>query len=390
MKLNGALKPRHGASRQGSSPGVVLRKYRDKRYNSQNENVVNGLPLNECGGLNKTLNTNYKNNNQQQHNPRQKKCGEISSSLCSSSYSNYNNSSNNNNTQYRITTTTSAEGARAAAENIDYNSHGSRKSAPTKTTINHNNKDVVNLMPTQQQQPVNNNITTRQANNNNNNNSNINNKENNNGEKKTKQTKSQQIEEVEIRIAGVAITTTPPSNISKYHVTPNKNNNNDNNRNNTNTNTISYCKEVNKFLLIPKIYEKLISCALAFLTVIISWLFIQFKLLLFSMFSMSIEKPHLTGNPVGGRHSVGGGSACGGVSFDIVGHNSNKIMRASQSFKESFERICFKNVFKSRLSPSFALCLAAAILLPLAVVADDGDNFYPINGLETTTPEFGK
>lgn len=88
-----------------------------------------------------------------------------------------------------------------------------------------------------------------------------------------------------------------------------------------------------------------------------------------------------------------------------------KIMRVSQSFIASLDRFCFKNANKSRPPPTaatnttpamsaantiamylLAYGVVAILLLPQPVYADDNDNFYSPNGIiigETTT-EFGK
>ncbi|XP_037807553.1 uncharacterized protein LOC119600976 isoform X4 [Lucilia sericata] len=390
MKLNGALKPRQGASKQGSSPGVVQRKYRVKRYYKVNENV--GLPLSECGVNNKHLteiinnsnnnNNIYKNNNQQQHTtplaqqeqqqqPQKRKCGEHFSSSNNSSLSSCNfSTSTANTTQYSnssVTTTRSSCIDSNSCGNKDKIQQTTRTRVAAKTAaaaetvaIEKYNKKKTNIESDLKQRAINN-ITTRQFKN-----TNIN-KEKNNSTNNKSSSSSKKTKEVKV------VKTT--LNTSKYHVIVNKNNNSSSS-NTSSENNIHY-KEVNKsLLLIPKFYENLN------LTDLISRLFIHLKLLLFFVFSHAIK--HLTGNPfvciVGCR------------SFGLIGYNLAKIMRASQSLESSFERICFKNVNKTRLPPSIALCLlvyaAVAILLPQPVVGDDGDTFFPINGLETTTPEF--
>ncbi|XP_065354241.1 uncharacterized protein jus isoform X4 [Calliphora vicina] len=417
MKLNGALKPRQGASRQGSSPGVVQRKYRVKRYYKVNENVVKGLPLSECGVNNKNLIETINNsnniciNNQQQQQLQQQtaplirtqqqqkqKCGEQFSSSSSSNslsssnlstsikYKKQNKSTTPNTTQNRVSSV-----AKTRPCCIDLKSRADKDKISQTTTaaaeavaaIAKNNEKKTNTEIDLKQIAVNN-ITTRQTKKtkvNKENKSHTNN--NSKDEKKTKQ--------VEV------VKTT--SNTSKYLVTVNKSHNKHNNSSSISNINISsggghiYFKEVNKFLLlIPKFYENLN------LTVLISRLFIQLKLLLFLMFSHAIK--HLTGNPFvhwsgggcSGTNCVRGDTAIDCRSFGLVGYKLAKIMRASQSLESSFERICFKNVNKPRLPPSIALCMmvyaAAAILLPQPVVGDEGEPFFPINGLETTTPEF--
>lgn len=461
MKLNGALKPRQGASKQGSSPGVVQRKYRIKRYYKVNENVVKELPLNKCGVNNNNLTEKLNNSNnnkniyiknqqkqlqqqlhQQQISPQiqkqeelVKECGEIISSYSdnvnnnsSSLISNKISSCMKNKKQNKITITIATINktqnrflsiAKTTSENIDLSSclNNSNKfqSTITAEAVAETEKVAIeklyktkldNEIDLKQRAKVNN-ITTRQIKNTKINKESKNNEyyKNNISNNKSSDTNKNETKTKQVKVVKTTL------NTSKYHVIVNTNHNNTNNNNSNNNNNICggsagniHYKEVNKFLLlIPKIYENLN------LTFIISRLFIQLKLLLFLMFSHAIK--HLTGNPFtscsrsnlrGGSGGTGGvsvGDYCmantlGCQSFRLVGYKLAKIMRASKTLEGSFERNISKNVNKTRTIPSIALCLlvyaAAFILLPQPVVGDDGDNFFPINGIETTTPEFGE
>ncbi|XP_023308908.2 uncharacterized protein LOC111690628 isoform X3 [Lucilia cuprina] len=397
MKLNGALKPRQGASKLGSSPGVVQKKYRVKRYYKVNENVVKGLPLSECGVNNEhfteIINTRkniniYKYNNQQQHTtplaqqqqqqPQKRNIGEHFSSSNNRSLSSCNiltstgtkKQNNSNTTQYSISSVTITRSScidSNSCKNKDKIKQTTKTSVAAKTAaaaeivaIEKYNKKKTKIESDLKQRAINN-ITTRQLKNI----TNINKERNNSTNNKSSSNKK--TKEVEV------VKTT--FNTSKYHVIVNKNNNISSSNSNSSEDNIYY-KEVNKpLLIIPKFYENLN------LTDLISRLFIHLKLLLFFVFPHAIK--HLTGNPFARIVSY--------RSFGLIGYNLAKIMRASQSLESSFERICFKNVNKTPLSPSIALCLlvyaAVAILLPQPVVGDDGD-FFPISGLETTTPEF--
>ncbi|KAI8123082.1 hypothetical protein CVS40_6202 [Lucilia cuprina] len=393
MKLNGALKPRQGASKLGSSPGVVQKKYRVKRYYKVNENVVKGLPLSECGVNNEhfteIINTRkniniYKYNNQQhttplaqqQQQPQKRNIGEHFSSSNNRSLSSCNiltstgtkKQNNSNTTQYSISSVTITRSScidSNSCENKDKIKQTTKTSVAAKTAaaaeivaIEKYNKKKTKIESDLKQRAINN-ITTRQLKNI----TNINKERNNSTNNKSSSNKKTK----EVKVVKTTF------NTSKYHVIVNKNNNISSS--NSSEDNIYY-KEVNKSLLIiPKFYENLN------LTDLISRLFIYLKLLLFFVFPHAIK--HLTGNPFARIVSY--------RSFGLIGYNLAKIMRASQSLESSFERICFKNVNKTPLSPSIALCLlvyaAVAILLPQPVVGDDGD-FFPISGLETTTPEF--
>ena len=439
MKLNGAFKPRQGASKQGCSPGVVLRKYRGKRYNILSENVACGLLFYECGpnntGQKQNTVKNSQNNNNINRQPQQtpsiqskrqeKKCDE--KSKINGSASIYNNSNDNDSgisslrsdlintfinkaTGHRITTVArTIRNKYFSPFHINSNRENSDKILPSEAVA----EQLPRISSEEEGNQKNrNNITTRQVKNTkrnnyyNNNNSNYN--YSNSNENKNEK------EKTEIKEVQVVKTAT---NFSKHHVTVNKtyinNNNNNNNNNNLNNATnIIYYKEqqqqrqvVNKFLSIRKFYENSILCALIFSAAIILRSFIQFKLLLFFMYSHAIKQ--LTRVNVIGHFGWNGITNCSsGLDYCVAvlfcqsfvkatcGHRLENMMRVLKSLKEPFERICFKNVNKARLKPSIALwitvCAAIAISLPQPAVGDDGDNFFPINGIETTTPEFGK
>ncbi|KAM7360238.1 EB domain-containing julius seizure protein isoform 2-T16 [Cochliomyia hominivorax] len=412
MKLNGALKPRQGASIKGCSPGVVLRSYRFKRFYNVNENVDNDILLNKCGISNENLNKKLNNTDniciinktqqkqltalltKQQKQKKRKWC-EINN------ISNTDNDNNVNCSYFYYFTKNNKKINKSTTGNafINLRSREFKKHSTaileTLTAVGTAEKSFqINEIDLKQNSTFNN-VTTRQikytkrpnennkkyknsstsSNNKNNNNWIVNN--NNKDESKTKQVK-------------VVKMTSNTSNYNvifkRCHIKTNNNNNNNNKNMNSSINT-SY-REVNKFFLLnSNIYKNLN------LTFIISRLFIQLKVLLFFIFSHAIKVftkntlPHYNRGVTYRWDSV---TRC--QSFSLFIHKLAKIMRTLTSFECSFERFFSKNMKKAPINPPITLCLmvyaVTVILLPQTVVGDDGENFFPINGIETTTPEF--
>ncbi|XP_005176102.2 uncharacterized protein LOC101892199 isoform X2 [Musca domestica] len=397
MKFNGALKPRHGASIEGSSPGAgQLRKHRVKQYpqdicgNAQSESLPQQQqryphhhlhhPFGdiECGVKSEEINTTsisskdnrFKNllskerqHQQAQHlgkHPDEQGMGNDAARMRPQIFTQPS----------RITSVTVAQ------KLTSFMGSGSRGTVAWRQASgalggggSHEIHAVI--IPKQKQQLI---ITTRQekehGNNRNNNNSDIQrtNSPNNENTKRPK-----------------AIATSRPSRTATNPVT----NNFDDDDNNKNK----------KLKASSKLLEICDWRALPFPSVIFSRLFEQFALLLL-WFGLLMPT---TGNTVSGN---GSGIRNGHSASRVTKYNRiAKIMRIPQSLMASLKRICFKNAFQSRLpltttaittapTKSCALtylllsCAVAAVLLPQQVLADDGDNFFSPNGIvigETTT-----
>ncbi|XP_075154271.1 EB domain-containing julius seizure protein isoform X2 [Haematobia irritans] len=429
MKINGALKPRHGASTQGSSPGAgQLRKYGDKRYH---KHICAHDPLNACllqGRIqhqrNQRPSTCGVNNNQcttatiNTSNPKNIWCEHMKSTrehqqqhtrvnLGTHTYraldqqqhrrSKYlgiwNSSSNEARVQLEYSSGTKAnqnkiksvgKPARQTSD-TDRSSHCDRFTTTTAIAAaaaaierpegmgSHNYDDVkikkqLPYITTRQQKTVKNNLPKGSP-------------------------------------------STPLVELTRERkLRPSANEDSINSADILRIRPYCWKKEANKLSpLVSKMYERR---AVPYSSGLISRLLIQFNYFLFwltsSMFSTGSS---IVGGKDGSGVEVSGGvdkensSNCGGgrLMRVVVNSRSNlaNIMRASQSFVASLERICFKNAptpqsttFRNNTSniSSMALYLlvysaASTILLPQPVLADEGDFFSP-NGIvigETTT-----
>ncbi|XP_061396370.1 uncharacterized protein LOC133332001 [Musca vetustissima] len=371
MKFDGALKPRHGASIEGSSPGAgQLRKYRDKQYPKYICGNVRSECLSEQQQRNQRHHLRYIEHNEGGVNSKQINTTSISSKDCRCKHvylreqrkqQQQQPSKYHDDAKPRL----GSQGAAMMPENIRQPIANtcrivSINVSPENPLINCGNRDTVAwrqviggsggsvchvtdavTIPKQKQQLT---ITTRQQ------------KQPQHGNK------------------------------SSYKQTTNS-------RNNENTKRPDNKLEVHSKLLEIFDWRPLPSAS-----VLVSRLFEQIALLLFC-FTFLMPS---TGNTVTGGNGGGIRNGC----FVSRATNSNRIariMRTLQSFMASLKRICSKNAFQTRLPLTttgtscntngaltyLLLCsVAATVLLPQQALADDGDNFFSPNGIvigETTT-----
>ncbi|XP_013107803.2 uncharacterized protein LOC106087333 isoform X2 [Stomoxys calcitrans] len=432
MKLNGALKPRHGASIQGSSPGAgQLRKNGDKRYPQDTcTYALNGcLPpcqferpqqrdqhLSACQVSSNTCITTDNSSNsdnyiwyahpQLREHQVEQHCGrqehqtfpqlerdETTHNNCQGAWP--SKSEEEGILFMDITNTnTSQKWIKSVRTSIDSISHGSGQltTASAKAVSEEPmrgkesySKYTANTLKQQQQLY----ITTRQ---------------------KTKTNNNKKPRGLGAQLPPRGSNLDPPRSANR-------------NTNATNTHRRPRSrgwKEVNnKLLLVTTIYEVNFWCALPSLSAPIFRLFKSFWSFIFSLTSVMIS----IGSEVEGGGSGGSSPRDTDCSFSR-GKNGERscllvaqynclanIMRASQSFVASLDRICFKNASNSSSTPatrsntntpavttatstsSIAVCLlvygaVATMLHPQPVLADEGDNFFSPNGIvigETTT-----